>query len=51
MIKKTDKRFIERLIDVAKYIDNDLRKIDVFIYTPQEFKEMKKTKIHLLNKF
>ncbi|MEM2902716.1 MAG: nucleotidyltransferase domain-containing protein [Candidatus Bathyarchaeia archaeon] len=40
VIKKTNKRFMERLIEVAKLIDNDLGKVDVFVYTPREFQEM-----------
>jgi uncharacterized protein len=42
VIKNTDKRFLERLIEVAKYLDNDLGKIDVFVYTSQEFEDMKR---------
>jgi len=40
LIKKTDKRFLERLIEVAKLIDNDLGDVDVFVYTPEEFERM-----------
>lgn len=40
VIKKTKKRFLERLIEVAKLIDKDLGKVDVFVYTPQEFQKM-----------
>jgi len=40
VIKKTKKRFIRRLIEVAKLIDNNLGKVDVFVYTPAEFKRM-----------
>ena len=40
VIKKTDKRFLERLIEVAKLIDNNLGEVDVFIYTPEEFQRM-----------
>jgi uncharacterized protein len=40
VIKKTKKRFIRRLIDVARLIDNDLDKVDVFVYTPEEFSRM-----------
>jgi len=40
VIKKTKKRFIRRLIEVAELIDLDLGKVDVFVYTPEEFKEM-----------
>jgi len=42
VIKKTDKRFLERLIEVAKLIDTDLGKVDVFVYTPEEFRMMVK---------
>jgi predicted nucleotidyltransferase len=40
VIKKTNKRFLERLIEVAKLLDDDLGKVDVFVYTPREFREM-----------
>lgn len=40
VIKKTDRRFLERLIDVAKLIDNGLGQVDVFVYTPDEFQRM-----------
>ncbi len=40
VIKKTDKRFLERLIEVAKLIDYDLGQVDVFVYTPEEFQSM-----------
>jgi predicted nucleotidyltransferase len=40
VIKKTEERFIERLIEVAKLIDNNLGKVDVFVYTPEEFQRM-----------
>ena len=40
VIKSTGKRFIERLIEVAKLIDNSLGKVDVFVYTPEEFQKM-----------
>lgn len=40
VIKKTEKRFIERLIEVARLIDLDLGKVDVFVYTPEELERM-----------
>jgi len=40
IIKKTESRFIERLIDVTKLIDYSLGKIDLFVYTPAEFQKM-----------
>jgi uncharacterized protein len=42
IIKQTDKRFIERLIEASKFLDNDLGKVDVFVYTQEEFEGMKK---------
>lgn len=41
VIKKTRKRFIRRLIEVARLIDNSLGKVDVFVYSPAEFALMK----------
>jgi len=40
VIKKTDKRFVERLIEVADLLDNDAGDIEVFVYTPEEFERM-----------
>jgi predicted nucleotidyltransferase len=40
VIKETSKRFLERLIDVAKLIDDELGQVDVFVYTPEEFQRM-----------
>ena len=40
VIKKTEKRFIERLIEVAGLIDLNLGKVDVFVYTPEEIERM-----------
>lgn len=40
IIKKTKKRFLQRLAEVARFIDNRLPNIDVFVYTPLEFKGM-----------
>jgi predicted nucleotidyltransferase len=40
VVKKTKRRFLERLIEVAKLIHNDLGKVDVFVYTPEEFQQM-----------
>jgi len=40
IIKNTKKRFIERLIEVAKLIDNELGSVDIFVYTPEEFQKM-----------
>ena len=41
VIKQTDKRFLERLIEAARYLDNELGKVDVFVYTREEFEEMR----------
>lgn len=40
VIKNTKKRFLERLIEVSKFIRDDLFPIDVFVYTAKEFKVM-----------
>lgn len=40
VIKHTKKRFIERLIEVIKFIDINLGQVDVFVYTPDEWKRM-----------
>jgi predicted nucleotidyltransferase len=42
IIKNTEKRFLERLVEVAKYLDNDLGNVDVFVYTGAEFEEMQR---------
>jgi predicted nucleotidyltransferase len=42
VIKRTDKRFMDRLLEIAKLIDNDLGKVDVFVYTPEEFEKMER---------
>ncbi len=34
MIKKTNKRFLERLNEVAKLINTHCGNIDIFAYTP-----------------
>lgn len=40
IIKKTHKRFLERLVEVAKLIRPQLHPIDIFVYTPQEIERM-----------
>jgi HEPN domain-containing protein/predicted nucleotidyltransferase len=39
VIKKTDKRFVERLVEAGSFIPLDLS-VDVFVYTPEEFQSM-----------
>ncbi|TAJ75535.1 MAG: nucleotidyltransferase domain-containing protein [Gallionellaceae bacterium] len=41
VIKQTEKRFLDRLIEAARCLDNDLGKVDVFVYTREEFEEMR----------
>lgn len=41
IIKQTEKRFLDRLIEAARCLDNDLGKVDVFVYTREEFEEMR----------
>lgn len=40
IIKKTKKRFLQRLVEVAKLIDNELGNVDAFVYTPAELERM-----------
>lgn len=41
VIKNTDKKFLERIIEVTKLIGkNDSGHVDVFVYTPEEFQRM-----------
>lgn len=40
IIKETDKRFLERLVEAAKLIRPQLYPIDIFVYTPVEIKRM-----------
>ena len=39
VIKETDQRFVQRLVDVTSFLPLDLS-IDVFVYTPQELQMM-----------
>ena len=39
VIKQTDRRFLDRLLDVVEYIEPDFG-LDVFVYTPEEFERM-----------
>lgn len=39
VIKRTDKRFLDRLEEVIKAIDPDFA-LDVLVYTPEEFERM-----------
>jgi predicted nucleotidyltransferase len=41
IIKKTDKRFVERLVEVVEFLGPDLPHADIFVYTPEEFERMK----------
>ncbi|MFW6118273.1 MAG: nucleotidyltransferase domain-containing protein [Chloroflexota bacterium] len=40
VIRKTDKRFLERLVETSRTIGFDLGKIDVFVYSPEEWQRM-----------
>lgn len=40
VVKKSDKRFVERLVEVLSYVPRDLRGADVLVYTPEEFHKM-----------
>ena len=39
VIKRTDRRFVQRLVEVGKLIPPDIS-ADVFVYTPEEIKTM-----------
>jgi predicted nucleotidyltransferase len=39
VIKDTDQRFVQRLIDVTRYLPKDTT-VDVLVYTPDEIKAM-----------
>ncbi len=39
VIKRTDTRFVLRLVEAGSYISLSLR-VDVFVYTPEEFQAM-----------
>jgi predicted nucleotidyltransferase len=40
IIKRTDERFLERLVAVAKLLEPELAEVDLFVYTPEEFQRM-----------
>jgi len=42
IIKNEKKPFIERLGEVIMYIRKELYPVDILVYTPDEFEEMKK---------
>lgn len=44
IIKDTEKRFIERIVEVAELIEDELGVVDVFVYTPEEFQRMVESK-------
>ena len=39
LIKQTDKRFFQRLVEAGSFIPSDVS-VDVFVYTPEEFQSM-----------
>jgi uncharacterized protein len=39
IIKRTNKRFVERLVEAASYLNLPLS-VDIFVYTPEEFQAM-----------
>jgi len=46
VIKDTEKRFLERLIEVAKVVGTEFGRVDIFVYTPEEFKMMKESVVY-----
>lgn len=41
VIKKTDTPFLKRLIEVVDLVREELFPIDIFVYTPREFEQMR----------
>lgn len=41
VIKKTDKRFLQRLAEVVEFLRPNLGSVDILVYTPEEFEKMK----------
>jgi predicted nucleotidyltransferase len=39
LVKQTEKRFVERLVEAAGYLDLPIA-VDLFVYTPEEFQAM-----------
>ncbi len=39
VIKGTDKRFVQRLVEAGSYLSLPAR-VDIFVYTPEEFESM-----------
>lgn len=39
IIKRTDKRFVERLVEAGSYLNLPIS-LDIFVYTPEEFQAM-----------
>lgn len=40
VIKKTSQRFLVRLVEVAKLLQDEVFPADVFVYTPEEIEQM-----------
>jgi predicted nucleotidyltransferase len=40
VIKKSDKRFVERLVEIMAYLPREVVRADVLVYTPEEFQAM-----------
>lgn len=40
VIKNTDKRFMERLVEASKIIGLNVGKVDVLVYSPEEWERM-----------
>jgi len=40
VVKQSDQRFVERLVEVMAFLPRDVVKADVLVYTPEEFQAM-----------
>lgn len=43
VIKDTEERFLERIKKTQIMLRDEIGKVDIFVYTPQEFEKMKET--------
>jgi uncharacterized protein (DUF1697 family) len=47
LLKKTEKKFLERLEEFYNYLNPQVA-VDILVYTPEEFEEMKKNNPFIL---
>lgn len=42
IIKKTNKPFLERLVEAGRFVRAEVLPLDIFVYTPEEFERMRR---------